>query len=218
VERAIASGVEVGAAHTGVTVSLPHRPGAAARLFRAVAATGVSVGAIAQHATGATATVVFTVPGTRGAEVTRGLAGYEAVVEPLAEVTLTGAGLRTDAGTAVVFGEALAMAGVPLTLVSLENHRLSVFCPAALAPAAVHALCEAFEVAPVRRGATVEATPVELGSSPCSGSPSSARESPASPPPPRSPAPASVATSTSRPPRSARSAPASSWHPTPPGC
>jgi aspartate kinase len=155
VERAIVHGVGVGTAHAGITVSLPDRPGAAAGLFRAVAAAGAPVGAIAQHLPApAVATVVFTVPRTSCDAVVAALtaAGYAPAAELLAEVALAGVAMRTDPLVPAIFGESLAMAGVPLTLVSLENHRLSVHCPEPLAPAAVRALCEAFEVPANRAG------------------------------------------------------------------
>ena len=152
-ERAIVHSVGVGTAHAGITVSLPNHPGAAAGLFRAVAAAGTSVGAIAQHpAAPGTATVVFTVsrPSCEAVTAVLAAAGYAPAAELLAEVTLAGVAMRTDPAIPAIFGESLAMAGVPLTLVTLENHRLSVFCQEPLAPAAVHALCEAFEVPATR--------------------------------------------------------------------
>jgi len=71
---------------------------------------------------------------------------YAPAAAPVAEVTLLGVAMRTDPAIPVIFSEALAMAGVPLTLVSLENHRLSAFCLERDVDAAVRSLCEAFEV------------------------------------------------------------------------
>lgn len=153
--------LRISCAIAGITVaSVPHLPGAAARLFRAVASAGVSVGAIAQHPVSAThASVAFTVARDCADAVVSSLreAGFAAVAAPLAEVTLTGIAMRTDAAIQVIFSEALAMAGVPLTLVSVENHRLTVCCAESVVDAAARALCEAFEV-PDYRAATAMPT------------------------------------------------------------
>lgn len=149
-ERAVVQGVRISWAIAGITVaSAPHLPGTAARLFHAVAAAGVSVGAIAQHPVSAThASIAFTVTRDSADIVLSSVreAGFAAVAAPLAEVTLTGVAMRTDSAIPVIFSEALAMAGVALTLVSIENHRLTVCCAESVVDAAVRALCEAFEV------------------------------------------------------------------------
>jgi aspartate kinase len=156
-ERAVVQGVEISRGSAGVTVpAVPDRPGGAARLFRAVGSAGVSVGAIAQHPVAAgTAEVAFTVPRTGVVAVVVALraAGYAPVTAPVAEVALLGVAMRTDSAIPAIFSEALAMAGVPLTLVSLENHRLSAFCQERDAGAAVRSLCEAFEVPDTRAAA-----------------------------------------------------------------
>ncbi len=158
-ERAVVQGVRISWESAGVTVSaVPDRPGAAARLFRAVASAGVSVGAIAQYPVPpAAAEIAFTVPRNEVAPVAAALraAGHDPVVAPVAEVTLTGVAMRTDPAIPVIFSEALAMAGVPLRLVSLENHRLSAFCAESDVDAAVRSLCEAFEVPDYRAAARV---------------------------------------------------------------
>lgn len=161
-ERAVVHEVTVAPAHAGVTVSVPDRLGAAARLFRVVARTGVSVGAIALHPTAPhRSSVSFTVARAAVAAVARALtaAGYAPSFGPLTEVVLAGVAMRTDPAIPVIFSESLAMAGVPLTLVSLENHRLSVFCAEPVAGAAVRALCEAFEVASTDHYGTVAPRP-----------------------------------------------------------
>jgi aspartate kinase len=161
-ERAVVRGVRISWAIAGITVaSAPHLPGTAARLFRAVAAAGVSVGAIAQHPVSAThASIAFTVPRDNADAVLSSVreAGFAAVAAPLAEVALTGVGMRTDAAVLVIFNEALAMAGVPLTLVSIDNHRLTVCCAESVVDTAVRALCEVFEV-PDYRAAVPTVTP-----------------------------------------------------------
>jgi aspartate kinase len=162
-ERAVVHGIRISLGIAGITVApVPHTPGAAARLFRAVAAVGVSVGAIAQHPVSAThAAVVFTVARDEAATVVSAVraAGFPAVAAPLAEVALTGIAMRTDGAVPVIFSEALAMGGVPLTLVSIENHRLTVRCAEPVVDVAVRALCEVFEVPDYR---PTTAMPTEL--------------------------------------------------------
>jgi aspartate kinase len=159
VERAVVADIRVSRAIAGITVTaVPHHPGAAARLFRAVAAAGVSVGAIAQPpASSWHASVAFTVARDSADAVLSALrdAGFTAAATPLAEVTLTGVAMRTDPAIPVIFSEALAMAGVALTLMSVENHRLTVCCAESVVDAAVRALCEAFEVPDYRAASAV---------------------------------------------------------------
>jgi aspartate kinase len=68
-------------------------------------------------------------------------------VEPdLTEVTLSGAGLRTDPAITPTFCAALTGAGVALGMVTIGMTCCRVVCPTPLAAAAGRALREAFEV------------------------------------------------------------------------
>ncbi|MDT8912918.1 hypothetical protein [Amycolatopsis sp. PS_44_ISF1] len=147
-ERAVVHGIACVRGSSGVTVSVPDRPGVAARLFGVVALVGEPVGAVAQYPAATRATLTFTVRTDAVTDVLAALvaSGYEPSAESLAAVSLHGASLRSDSAIPAIFLEALARAGVPLRLVSLANHRLTAHCAEALADAAMAALAEAFEV------------------------------------------------------------------------
>lgn len=147
-------GVRISHEHASITVTgVPNRPGTAATLFRAVATAGADVGVIAQHpcpTAPGRADISFTVPQPIAPTVVATLheAGFDRVhlADRVAEVTLAGVGMRTDPAIAAIFSEALAMAGVHLALVSIEGTRISAICEQSQQEAAVHSLCEAFEV------------------------------------------------------------------------
>jgi aspartate kinase len=152
-ERAVVHGVRVVRAGARFTLTgVADHTGAAARIFRLVAVFGVEPSHVVRGP--AHADLSFTLPSITAAPVAEALlaardrVGFEQLVldESVAELILTGEGLRSDPVVVATFCEALARCGVSLTAVSLETSRLSLLCPENQLDEAVRALSEAFEI------------------------------------------------------------------------
>ena len=154
-EKRVVSGVAHSRDEAKLTLlGLPDRVGAAAEVFAATAAAGVSVDMIVQssaRAEGVT-NLEFTVArreARRAAEAMR--AAQEAIGfaelrldEDVARVSLVGAGMRSQAGVAETMFRALAERGVRIQAVSTSQTAVSVLIEGAYTEIAVRALHTAF--------------------------------------------------------------------------
>jgi aspartate kinase len=156
VEQPIIAGVASDLSDCKITVvGVPDRPGEAARIFRAVAAAGVSVDMIVQNVsvadTGRT-DVTFTCPVAGRQAAVDSLAaikdevGYEDLVfdDGIAKISLVGAGMRSHPGVSATFFTAMAEAGINITMITTSEIRISVVTSKEVAAAAVRALHTAF--------------------------------------------------------------------------
>jgi aspartate kinase len=150
-ERAVVHGVRVVRAGARFTLTgVPDQAGATARILRLVAAFGVEP----SHVVWALADLSFTLPGEVATSVADALLaardrirfGRLVLDEGVAELGLTGSGLRSDPAVIATFCEALARCGVPLAAMTFETRRLSVLCQESRLDEAVRALSEAFEL------------------------------------------------------------------------
>jgi len=154
VEQAIISAVTHDTSEAKVTIlSVPDRPGIAARLFRALADEGVNVDMIVQNTSVHGATdISFTLPLddlTVGLgvtkEVARDLAAKDVTHDAdIARISLVGAGMKSNPGVAARMFEVLAEAGLNIEMISTSSIRISCVVEAELVAAGVRALHAAF--------------------------------------------------------------------------
>lgn len=155
-EQAIISGVVVDTSEAKVTIlSVPDRPGVAARLFRSLADEGVNVDMIVQSASADGHTdISFTAPvedlhrvqallATTAEEL--GSAGVDTDAG-IAKVSLIGAGMKTHPGVAAEMFEALARAGINIQIISTSSIRISCVVDEASAEGAVRVVHEHFSL------------------------------------------------------------------------
>jgi aspartate kinase len=155
-EKAIVSGVTHDTSEAKATVlSVPDRPGVAARLFRALADAGVNIDMIVQNVSAEGATdISFTLPKAdmhaaepiltqfREAIGARGIA-----FDPdIAKVSLIGAGMKSHPGVAADMFEALAEAGINIEIISTSSIRISCVVRAEDVERAVNAVHERFRL------------------------------------------------------------------------
>ncbi len=137
-------------------VGVPDEPGAAARIFEALADGGVNVNMIVQNeptSAGGRAEISFTVPheDLRAARAAlEPLAGesYAELIanEEMGKVSIVGAGMRSHPGVAAkVFG-VLAGEGVNIEMISTSPIKISCVIPRTNVDAVVRALHDAFEL------------------------------------------------------------------------
>jgi len=155
-EKAIISGVTHDTSEAKATVlSVPDRPGVAARLFRALADAGVNIDMIVQNVSADGATdISFTLPKTD-------LPAAEPILEVLsneieakgvlydpdvAKVSLVGAGMKSHPGVAADMFEALADAGINIEIISTSSIRISCVLRASEVDRAVRAVHERFRM------------------------------------------------------------------------
>jgi aspartate kinase len=155
-EKAIISGVTHDTGEAKATVlSVPDRPGIAARIFRALADAGVNIDMIVQNVSADGATdISFTLPKTDvpaaqpildvlAAEI--GAKGV-AVDDQVAKVSLIGAGMKSHPGVAADMFEALAEAGINIEIISTSTIRVSCVVREADVERAVQAVHERFRM------------------------------------------------------------------------
>ena len=158
VEQALITGVAHDRSEAKITiVGVPDEPGAAARIFRTVAAAEINIDMIVQNVstegTGRT-DISFTLPKTDGPTA---MAALSKIQEPLkfkgllyddhvGKVSLIGAGMRSHPGVAASFFSALGAAGVNIEMISTSEIRVSVVCRDTDLDVAVRAVHEAFEL------------------------------------------------------------------------
>lgn len=169
VEQAIIVGVAHDRSEAKITVGgVPDSPGAAAVIFRAVAAADINIDMVVQNVAAPETVrtdISFTLPIADGPAALQALQRVQDTVgftqltfdERIGKLSLIGAGMRADPGVTATFCEALAGAGVNIEIISTSEIRISVVCRESDLDVAVRALHEAFEL-----GAAEEA-PVYAG-------------------------------------------------------
>jgi len=155
-EKAIVSGVTHDTSEAKATIlSVPDRPGIAARVFRALADAGVNIDMIVQNVASHGATdISFTLPKTdlvaaeRILEQLRGEIGAAGVAfDPdVAKVSLVGAGMKSHPGVAADMFEALSDAGINIEIISTSSIRVSCVVRASDVERAVNAVHDKFKL------------------------------------------------------------------------
>jgi aspartate kinase len=159
-ERAIVSGVTHDVSEAKATiVAVPDTPGIAARVFRALADSGVNIDMIVQNVstagtTAGTTDISFTLPKsdlpTAGPILDKLAADIGAASidldDDVAKVSLVGAGMKSHPGVAADMFEALAEAGINIEIISTSSIRVSCVVRAGDVERAVQAVHEKFRV------------------------------------------------------------------------
>ncbi len=153
-EQAIVSAVTSDSSEAKCTITgVPDRPGVAAALFRALAEAQVNVDMIVQNTSlEGTTDISFTVPRTELAvstAIAESLAptiGSAAVFvdEDVAQVSLVGAGMKTNPGVTAKMFEVLAGEQINIQMISTSPIRISCMVESGAADRAVRALHAAF--------------------------------------------------------------------------
>jgi aspartate kinase len=155
-EKAIISGVTHDTSEAKLTVlGVPDRPGVAARVFRALADSGVNIDMIVQNVSEQGLTdISFTMPKSdlavaqpilESACSDVGAAGFTQDSE-IAKVSLIGAGMRSHPGVAADMFEALAEAGINIEIISTSSIRISCVVRADEVERAVQAVHDRFQL------------------------------------------------------------------------
>ncbi len=157
-EQAIIAGVAHDRSEAKITVvGVPDKLGMAARIFEALASTGVNIDMVVQNvsaaATGLT-DISFTLPRADGQTAMSALAriqdevGYDRLLysDQIGKVSLIGAGMRSHPGITARFFAALASAGVNIEMISTSEIRISVIVGESQVDDAVRATHTAFDL------------------------------------------------------------------------
>jgi aspartate kinase len=157
-EQAIISGVAQDRNEAKITVvGVPDKVGEAARIFRAIADSGINIDMIVQNisaaATGRT-DISFTLPRDDGHSAMTRLGQLQAEVgfdsllydDRIGKVSVIGAGMRSHPGVSATFFGALAEAGVNIEMISTSEIRISVVVDQNDVDIAVAAAHEAFDL------------------------------------------------------------------------
>jgi aspartate kinase len=166
-EQAIISGVAQDRGEAKITiVGVPDKVGEAARIFRAIAESGINIDMIVQNisaaATGRT-DISFTLPRDDGHSAMTRLGQLQAEVgfdsllydDRIGKVSVIGAGMRSHPGVSATFFGALAEAGVNIEMISTSEIRISVVVDQNDVDIAVAAAHEAFDLGDGREQAVV---------------------------------------------------------------
>jgi aspartate kinase len=157
-EQAIIAGVAHDRSEAKITVvGVPDKVGEAARLFEALADTGVNLDMIVQNISAAATSLTdisFTLPRADGQRAMTALAkikdevGYDSLLydDKIGKVSLIGAGMRSHPGVTAKFFSALASAGVNIEMISTSEIRISVIVDESQVDAAVSATHTAFDL------------------------------------------------------------------------
>jgi aspartate kinase len=157
VERALITAVTHSTSDARVTlIGVPDAPGAAARIFEALAGVGVNVDMIDQNvptSAGGLAEISFTVPreDVRTAHAAlEGLSGDAftemTTYEDMGKVSIVGAGMRSHPGVAAKVFRVLAEEGVNIDMISTSPIKISCVIDRDRVEQAVQALHSAFEL------------------------------------------------------------------------
>ncbi len=157
VERALITAVTHSTSDARVTlIGVPDAPGAAARIFEALAGVGVNVDMIDQNvptSAGGRAEISFTVPreDLRTAHAAlEGLSGDAfaemTTYEDMGKVSIVGAGMRSHPGVAAKVFRVLAEEGVNIDMISTSPIKISCVIDRDRVEEAVQALHSAFEL------------------------------------------------------------------------
>ncbi len=157
-EQAIIAGVAHDRSEAKITVvGVPDKVGEAARIFEALAASGMNLDMIVQNVSAAATSLTdisFTLPTTDGQvamstlERLRSEIGFAQLLydDQIGKVSLIGAGMRSHPGITARFFSALAGAGVNIGMISTSEIRISVIVDADQVDAAVQATHTAFDL------------------------------------------------------------------------
>ncbi len=157
-ERPLVTAVTHSTEEARITLlGVPDRPGAAARIFGALADSGCIVDTIIQNeplGDGRQAEVSFTIPQEDLADAERALQAVAAELEiakidtdrRIGKVSIVGAGMRSHPGVAAKVFETLAAAGINIEMISTSPIKISCVIRAEFVPEAVRALHGAFEL------------------------------------------------------------------------
>ncbi|MCU1488796.1 MAG: aspartate kinase [Acidimicrobiaceae bacterium] len=155
-EQPIVSAVTSDTSEAKLTITkVPDRPGIAASLFRALADNNVNVDMIVQNTShDGTTDISFTAPRSEmgvamkvGEELGQRIGASELLLdEAVAQVSVVGAGMRTNPGVTATMFEALAAVGINIQMISTSPIRISCLVEASTADRAVRVLHEAFEL------------------------------------------------------------------------
>jgi aspartate kinase len=156
VEQALISGVALERHEAKITLEeVPDKPGAAARVFKAIAEAGINVDMIVQNVShDGTTDLSFTIPEE---DLPRMKSVLDRVIEEvgairyssddrIAKVSLVGAGMRSHPGVAADMFEALASKGINIEMISTSSIRVSCVIRAEQADDAVRVIHERFEL------------------------------------------------------------------------
>ncbi len=157
-EQAIIAGVAHDRSEAKITVvGVPDKVGEAARIFEALAASGINLDMIVQNVSAAATSLTdisFTLPRTDGQIAMQALAalqdevGFDSLLydDQIGKVSLIGAGMRSHPGVTAKFFTCLASAGVNIEMISTSEIRISVVVDEADVDAAVTATHSAFDL------------------------------------------------------------------------
>jgi len=155
-EQPIISGVAHDRSEAKITVvGVPDKPGKAAEIFEAVAASEINIDMIVQNVSAASTgltDVSFTLPKTDGQTAMTALSRVQEAVgfsalqydDQIGKISLIGAGMRSHPGVSAKFFKALADAGVNIEMISTSEIRISVVTRADAVDDAVRAVHTAF--------------------------------------------------------------------------
>jgi aspartate kinase len=137
-------------------VGVPDEPGAAARIFAALAVAGVNVDMIVQNepsSAGGRAEISFTVPRADLVQARSALAplrgeafAESSAHEEMGKVSIVGAGMRSHPGVAARVFAVLAEESINIEMISTSPIKISCVIPRAAVAQAVQALHAAFEL------------------------------------------------------------------------
>ncbi|MGB6458275.1 MAG: aspartate kinase [Streptosporangiaceae bacterium] len=157
-EQAIISGVAQDRGEAKITVvGVPDKVGEAARIFRAIADTGINIDMIVQNISAASTgrtDISFTLPREDGHAAMARLGqlqdevGFDSLLydDRIGKVSVIGAGMRSHPGVSATFFGALAEAGVNIEMISTSEIRISVVVDENDVEQAVAAAHEAFDL------------------------------------------------------------------------
>src|SRR4051794_3744096 len=157
-EQAIIAGVAHDRSEAKITVvGVPDKVGEAARIFEALADTGVNLDMIVQNVSAAATNLTdisFTLPRADGQAAMNSLArikeavGYDSLLydDQIGKVSLIGAGMRSHPGVTARFFSALASAAVNIEMISTSEIRISVIVDESQVNDAVTAAHAAFDL------------------------------------------------------------------------
>lgn len=157
VEQALITGVAHDRSEAKITITgVPDHAGAAARIFRTVAAAEIDIDMVLQNIsnTAGRTDITFTLSKANGPKAVSELEkiktelDFSAVLydDHVGKVSLVGAGMRSHPGVTATFCEALAKAGVNIEIINTSEIRISVLIRDAQLDDAVRAIHEAFEL------------------------------------------------------------------------
>ncbi len=154
-DQPIITGVAHDRSEATITVAgIPDKVGAAAQIFRTVAAANLNIDMIVQSTSRATgrADISFTLPREGGAAAMTALhdiqeqIGFESLTydDSIGKISLIGAGMRSHPGVSADFFGALADSGINIRMISTSEIRISAVVDAADLDTAVTATHRAF--------------------------------------------------------------------------